>query len=133
MGLSYRPMGQKNNDPHHLGGGNPDDDRPELIGKPQDAEKNPYAHWKKTGRITGREFSRDVMGSLRRGGMSVRKRAIIEAAEVGFGDRDHGTTGLDVTEAKEFVEDIREEANKLGFSQRDVEKLEAAVGEAINE
>ncbi len=98
-----------------------------------EAANDPYYDWKKTGHVSGREFHKNVIGDLRRAGYSPRKRAIIEAAGEGFTDKDHGVSGLSRKEAIDFVGEVKEKANRLGLSKGDIQKLENAVKDAINE
>lgn len=113
-------------------GGNPDERDRHHIGEPA-ANDEEYATWKETGRITPREFERDVMGDLRRSGMSARKRAMVEVVGEGYGDKDHGVSGLKRAEAIEMVDEIKERANRLGLNKADIGKIERAVGDAVND
>lgn len=117
-------------------GGNPDELDRHHIGDPRDKEAandESYADWKKSGHISGREFDRDVIGDLRRSGMSARKRALVEVVGEGYGDKDHGVHGLNRTEAMGMVEEIKERAHRLGLNKGDIGKIERAVGDAVND
>lgn len=136
VGAAGRFKKGSDEDARHGGGGNPDDQSyRHHIGDPKDTQgdDDPYSAWKKSGHISRREFDRDVMGDLRRAGMSARKRAMVEVVGEGFKDKDHGVSGLKRAEVIELVDEIKERANRLGLNKGDIGKIERAVGDAVNE
>ena len=93
---------------------------------PESSKPHSYGH------VTANELKKDVLGSLRRGGLNPQERAIVETAAEGHMDsQGFSSKGMDYREKEALIAELREDATKLGLERKDIDRIDDAFNRAL--